>query len=126
MLVIREAFLGSRRFDDIQRNVGASRNIVAGRLKKLVENDILVRRIYEDRPPRYEYRLTDKGRDLYPVLATLLRWGDRWMAGEDGPPVDFVHQSCGEPMDARLTCGCCGGAIDPRHVSLRERRPRLE
>ncbi len=118
MVVVREAFLGTRRFDDFQRNVEASKNIVADRLKKLVDHSILERRLYEDRPPRFEYRLTEKGRELYPVLAALLTWGDRWMSGEAGPPVRFIHRGCGKPMDAKTTCGSCGEEIDPRAVRI--------
>lgn len=121
MLIIREAFLRTRRFDDFQRNVGASRNIVAGRLRKLVDEGILERRRYEERPPRYEYRLTEKGLALYPVLTSLLAWGDRWMADEKGPPLQILHTDCGHPTVPRLTCDHCGEVIDPRRVGVRRR-----
>ncbi len=117
MLIIREAFLRTRRFDDFLRNVGASRNVVSARLRKLVEEGVLERRRYEDKPPRYEYRLTTKGKDLYPVLVSLLAWGDRWMADDRGPPLRIVHLDCGTPMRPRIVCDECGEPVDPTRVS---------
>src|SRR5512140_1508372 len=95
MLVVREAFNGVRRFDDFQAHLGIARNVLATRLQSLVEHGILERRLYQDRPERYEYRLTEKGRDLYPVLITMMRWGDKWEAGAEGPPVRLTHEPCG-------------------------------
>ncbi len=118
MLVVREAFLGTRRFEDFLEHVGASRNIVADRLRKLVDADVLARRPYQDAPPRYEYKLTAKGRELYPVLASLLAWGDRWMwEDENDRPLHLVHDRCGQRMSPQLACPCCGEAIDPREVT---------
>ena len=84
LLIMRDAFLGVRRFDDIQRDLGIARNVLRDRLARLVEEGLLERRPYQERPPRSEYRLTAKGRDLWPVLHALLRYGDRWYA-PDGP-----------------------------------------
>src|SRR5437588_10055882 len=86
LLVLRDSFRGVRRFDDFQRNLGIARNVLADRLATLVEAGILERRRYQERPERFEYRLTDKGRDLYPVIVTLMQWGDRWAADPSGPP----------------------------------------
>lgn len=91
-LVLREAFMGVRRFDELQRNTGVARNILAARLRKLVDNRILERRRYQDRPPRFEYRLTDRGLDLYPAIVALLQWGDRHAAHPAGRPVVLEHK----------------------------------
>ena len=119
LLVLREAFLRTRRFEDFQRRLGAARNIVAQRLARLVEHGILERRPYQARPPRFEYRLTEKGRDLYPVLMALVRWGDRWMDAGEGAPVEHVHAACGRVMHAEPVCSECGERLDPREVTPR-------
>jgi DNA-binding HxlR family transcriptional regulator len=116
MLVVREAFNGVRRFDDFQAHLGIARNVLATRLQSLVEHGILERRLYQDRPERYEYRLTEKGRDLYPVLITMMRWGDQWEAGADGPPVRLTHEPCGHDPDPILACSHCGTKMVPREV----------
>lgn len=119
MMVLREAFLGTRRFDDIQAQIGAARHIVADRLKKLVEHGILERRRYQERPSRYEYRLTEKGLELYPILLSLATWGDKWMDQGEGPPVELLHKECGEVMKPILTCSECGKPVGPRNVQPR-------
>jgi len=111
LLVLREAFLGVHRFDDIQRNTGASRDILAARLRRLVESGVLRRVQYERHPPRYEYVLTDAGRDLQPVLIALRQWGERYATvGE--PPTRWWHR-CGRPLEARMVCAHCGEAVRP-------------
>ena len=92
-LILRESFYGVRRFSDMQRNLGIARNILSTRLQTLVANGILERRLYQEEPPRHEYRLTEAGRDLYPAIVTLMRWGDRHLSDE--PPVVLRHNSCG-------------------------------
>mgnify|MGYP001365113199 FL=1 len=124
MLVIREAFNGVRRFDDFQSRLGIARNVLAARLQSLVDHDVLERRQYQDRPPRCEYRLTQKGRDLYPVLISLLDWGDRWTAGPEGPPVKLTHE-CGHAPSPKLVCGHCGEKLDARQVRA-EMNPRVQ
>jgi len=116
LVILREAFQGRRRFEDMQRDLGIARNILADRLSRLVDEGILERRPYQERPPRYEYRLTQKGRDLYPVLVSLMQWGDRYTAGAAGPPVLLVHKSCGHETHPQLVCSHCGKAIDPREM----------
>lgn len=116
MLVVREAFNGVRRFDDFQARLGIARNVLATRLQGLVEHEILERRLYQEHPERYEYRLTEKGRDLYPVLIAMLRWGDRWEADEFGPPVRLVHEPCGHEPDPAMICTHCGVRLNPREV----------
>jgi DNA-binding HxlR family transcriptional regulator len=106
-LIVRDAFYGRTRFEDFQRSLGLARNVLTTRLDRLVETGIMERRRYQERPPRDEYVLTEKGRDLFPVIAALLTWGDRWTAGEAGPPLLLVH-SCGEAGHLRATCDRCG------------------
>jgi len=119
-LVLREAFLGVRRFDDMQRSLGIGRNVLTQRLKRLVEERMLDRVLYQEKPDRYEYVLTDKGRDFYPVLAAMIAWGDRWLAGDEGPPIVLKHKACGHDMTAKVVCSECGEPIAARDV-----RPRL-
>lgn len=111
-LVLRDAFRGVSRFDEFQQRLGIARNVLTARLNTLVEHRILERIPYQDNPVRYEYRLTERGLDLFPVLASLLRWGDRWAPGPDGPPVVLVHEACGHDAQPVLTCSHCGSAID--------------
>jgi len=115
MLIVRDAFLGVTRFDEFQRRLGISRNILQQRLARLVDAGVLERVPYSDHPPRDDYRLTDKGRDLWPVLTTMRQWGDRH-AAPSGPPVQVVHKACGSVSEAVLVCGSCGEVLDPRDV----------
>ena len=117
-LIIRDAFLGHVRFDELQRSLGIARNVLADRLATLVAHGILERRRYDERPPRDEYVLTQKGRDLFPVIAAITAWGDRWTAGEAGPPLLLVHEPCGHAATVRTTCDQCGEL-----VSLDNTRP---
>ncbi len=117
LLVLRDAFLRTRRFEDFQRQLGVTRHLLAGRLRKLVDAGILEKVRYQEKPARYEYRLTEKGRDLYPVIVSLLRWGDRWMAGEGGPPLTLVHKACGHRMHPALVCPDCGEPVGPHDVA---------
>jgi DNA-binding HxlR family transcriptional regulator len=119
LLVLRDAFLGIRRFEDLQRDLGATRHRLADRLRKLVRHGVLARVRYQDRPPRFEYRLTEKGRDLYPVVVSLTRWGDRWMAGRAGPPIELVHRGCGRTTMPALTCPECGEPVGARDMIAR-------
>ena len=121
LLVLRDAFKGVRRFDDFQRSLGIARNILADRLQKLVEQGVLERRMYQERPERFEYRLTDKGRDLYPVIVALMHWGDRWAADEVGPPIVLTHRACGHDGLPVLTCPNCH---EPVHARAMRWRPR--
>jgi DNA-binding HxlR family transcriptional regulator len=115
LLIIREAFVGTRRFDDFQRALGVARNVLQARLERLVDAGILHRVPYQDRPVRYEYRLTEKGLDLWPVLVALLQWGDRH-AAPGGPPVVLTHNDCGGEVDDRRRCTRCGAELGPREV----------
>jgi DNA-binding HxlR family transcriptional regulator len=115
LLLLRDAFLGVRRFDEFQAGLGIARNVLADRLGRLVDAGVLERRPYSERPLRHEYRLTDKGRDLWPVLFDLARWGDRHDA-PDGPPVRFVHHGCGGAVDGHRLCERCGAPLEARDV----------
>lgn len=117
LLVLRDSFLRTRRFEDFQRQLGVTRHLLADRLRKLVAAGILEKVRYQEKPARYEYRLTEKGRDLHPVILSLLGWGDRWMAGDDGPPLVLVHKACGHPIKPSLVCPDCGEPIGPRDVT---------
>jgi len=119
MLVLRDAFLGVRRFEQFQRDLGTTRHRLADRLQKLVKNGILERVRYQERPQRFEYRLTEKGRDLYPIIVSLTRWGDRWMAGKAGPPVELVHKACGKQAMPSLACPECGERVGARDMVAR-------
>jgi DNA-binding HxlR family transcriptional regulator len=116
MLVVRDAFLGRRRFEDFQRSLGIARNVLANRLERLVEDGVLERRKYQDRPARFEYHLTQKGIDLWPVTVSLLKWGDRHLAGEQGPPRLILHRECGGEIDERFRCTKCGADLSHEDV----------
>jgi DNA-binding HxlR family transcriptional regulator len=111
ILILRETFLGTYRFDEIQRNLGVARNVLQTRLERLVEAGILRKVPYQERPPRYEYRLTAKGVDLWPVVVALIKWGDRYEA-PNGPPVLLTHKDCGGELDDRRRCSRCGEDVE--------------
>ncbi|WP_018637810.1 winged helix-turn-helix transcriptional regulator [Parafrankia elaeagni] len=115
MLIVRDAFLGVTRFDDFQKRLGISRNILNQRLAGLVDAGVLTRVPYQDNPPRHDYRLTDKGRDLWPVLTAMREWGDRH-AAPDGPPLQLRHTGCGEVFHTVLGCSECGEPVSLRDV----------
>ena len=115
LLIVRDAFLGCTRFDQFQERLGISRNILHQRLARLVEAGILEKVAYSEHPPRYDYRLTAKGRDLWPVLTTMRQWGDKH-AAPNGPPLQVVHKDCGHVSEALLTCSACGERIGVRDV----------
>ena len=115
MLIVRDASLGVRRFDQFQQRLGISRNILQQRLGRLVEEGVLERVSYSEHPPRSEYHLTARGRDLWPVLTAMRQWGDKYAAPE-GPPLRVVHTPCGHVADAVMVCSACGGKISHRDV----------
>lgn len=119
LLVLREAFYGIRRFDDFHAALGCARNLLATRLKTLVTHGLLERVGYQDERGRgrHEYCLTDKGRDLFPVVVALMQWGDRWTADESGPAVQLLHRDCGEPVTTELTCGAGHVALGARDIA---------
>jgi DNA-binding HxlR family transcriptional regulator len=118
-LIIRQACAGMRRFDEFQRSLGIGRNILTIRLNRLVDERILDRVEYQANPPRHEYRLTDKGRDAYTVLAAMHSWAERWLAGPEGTPVLLHHETCGSDMHPVVACSACGAPLDVRAVKAR-------
>jgi len=110
-LIVRDLFVGMTKFEDIRRDLGIASNILAARLAELERNGVVDRRQYQSAPARHEYVLTDKGRDLYPVIATLLAFGDRWLS-LDGPPALITHTDCGHVTTAKTVCAECGGELN--------------
>lgn len=119
MMILREAFVGVRRFEQFQDRLGLSKALLSERLKGLVDDGVLERRPYQDRPERFEYRLTPKGLDLYPVLMAMVAWGNKYEAGDKGPPLLHHHKTCGHDFAAVMTCSECGEPLDAREVSVR-------
>lgn len=119
LLILRDAFLKVRRFDDFQSRLGIARRVLAERLAGLVASGVLEKVAYQERPTRHEYRLTKKGLDLYPVVLALVHWGDAHYADAEGPPVVHRHKTCGHDFRSVLTCSECGEPIDARSVEPR-------
>jgi DNA-binding HxlR family transcriptional regulator len=119
ILLIRQACLGVRRYDEFQRTLGIGRNILTIRLDRLVGEGLFERVEYQSSPVRSEYRLTDRGRDAYSVLAAMDAWGRRWLAGPEGSPVLLHHRPCGHDMHAVVVCSECSQPLDVRQVTAR-------
>jgi DNA-binding HxlR family transcriptional regulator len=132
LLILREAFFGVRRFGQLARNLKIPRPTLSSRLRTLVDAGLLERVPYARDPDRHEYRLTAAGRDLFPAIVALMRWGDAHLAGPEGPAIVLRHHACGEIADPRLTCEHCGEEIDARNVTpepgpgVRDRQPPEE
>lgn len=118
LLVLRECFLRVRRFEEFEQRLGIARHVLADRLKKLTDAGVLAKVPYQERPRREEYRLTEKGLDLYPVMLSLLDWGDKWMSGPEGPPVLRRHKACGHVAHAVHNCSECGEPLDARSMTV--------
>jgi DNA-binding HxlR family transcriptional regulator len=116
LLVLRQACLGTRRFEDFQRALGIGRNILTLRLNRLVDEGLLHRVEYQERPRRHEYRLTEKGRDVYPILAAMAAYGDKWLVGDEGTPLVLHHTACDHDMHAVVVCSECDQPLDVRAV----------
>lgn len=115
LLIIRDVFLGVTRFDEMQERLGISRNVLNQRLARLVSAGVLVKVPYSEHPPRFDYRLTDKGRDLWPVITAMRQWGDRY-AAPDGPPMELIHKGCAHVTEATMVCSHCGEPMGARDV----------
>jgi DNA-binding HxlR family transcriptional regulator len=115
-LIMREAFHGVRRFGQMARDLGVSRNILSRQLRTLVDHGVLERHRYRTDPDRFEYVLSDGGRDLYPAIVSLMQWGDRYLTGPEGPALVLRHRPCGHLADPLLVCAHCGERLDPREV----------
>ena len=111
-LIVRDVFLGVTRFDDLAEDLGISRNLLTRRLKHLVEGGVLRRHAYQTRPVRYEYRLTEAGEDLVPVILALTAWGDRWTQPKEGQPIRFIHEPCGNALVAEVRCAACDEKVE--------------
>lgn len=117
LLIVRDILLGRRRFEAIQADLGIARNILSDRLGTLVDHGVVERVKYQDHPERYEYVPTERGRDLFPVIAALMAWGDKW-AAPDGPPMVLRH-SCGASTSPALVCSECGEPLGLDTVRVR-------
>ncbi len=133
ILIVREAFLGTRRFEEFQGRLGIARNILTARLKKLCANEILDRVPVKKGARRHEYILTNKGKDMMPLLVTLTQWGDRWVFGENNEPVIFLDRENGEPISRMQVYSARGDSLRPRDIMIeagpgatREARERIE
>jgi DNA-binding HxlR family transcriptional regulator len=122
IMILRETFFGVRRYGQFARNLNIPRPTLSLRLRKLVDSGLLDRVLYSTEPERHEYRLTQAGRDLFPAVIALMRWGDTYLAGPEGPPIVLHHETCGKRTQPHLTCDVCGEEINTRNV-LPERGP---
>lgn len=118
LLILRDCFLRVRRFEAFERRLGITRHVLADRLKKLVAAGVLTRVAYQQRPRRYEYRLTEKGLDLNPVLLALVHWGDVHKGDKRGRPTLYQHLACGQLFDPVMSCSACGGAVTARDIRV--------
>jgi DNA-binding HxlR family transcriptional regulator len=116
LLILRDAFLGVRRFDEFVERLGIARNVLTTRLDTLIDHGVLERRPYDEGRARYDYVLTDKGRALWPVLTAIREWGDEWLLGEGNEPILVEHKACGQVTHTRLVCDCCGDRLDASSV----------
>ena len=120
---VNEIWIRDRRLDPAEAEVYIT--VLPERLKSLVDDGVLEKRRYSERPDRFEYRLTEKGLDLWPVLISLLRWGDKWMTGKDGPPVEVRHKTCGHAIHPELACPECGDWLTATDMEAKSRRHRV-
>jgi DNA-binding HxlR family transcriptional regulator len=115
VLILREIYFGRRRFDEIASDLGIARNVLTQRLQRLQDEGVLTKVAYQERPERFEYRLTEKGLDLWPVMVTLMQFGDRYYAPE-GPPIVLTHRDCGGTLDEHRICMTCGAKLTAKDV----------
>ncbi|MFQ6397170.1 winged helix-turn-helix transcriptional regulator [Nocardia sp. KC 131] len=115
-LILRDLFVGLNRFEDIRRDLGIATNVLTARLETLRQHGIVETRAYQSNPVRHEYVLTEQGRDLYPVLTMLITWGDKWLAGPEGPPALVVHRDCGRTTSGVVTCTECAAPLTADNV----------
>jgi DNA-binding HxlR family transcriptional regulator len=118
LLIVRDLMLGYRRFDELHERLGVARNVLAARLERLAEEGVIEKELYQERPARYEYHLTEKGRDLWPVIVGLLSWGDRYLV-KGAPPVVLEHRDCGGHVNDRRICERCGAELGLRDAIAR-------
>lgn len=121
LTLLSDCFLGVRRFDEFQERLKVSRTTLTSRLKLLEEHGILKPRQYQERPARFEYRLTQKGKDLFPVISTLLAWGDKYYWDDAEPPIIRTHTQCGHDFQAYIACSECGEPLELKDIEARTR-----
>lgn len=120
LMIVRELFLGSRKFDELQAQLRASPAVITQRLKDLLDEDIVSKRLYQESPARYEYHLTRKGLDLWPLMMAFKHWGDRWGGWKGKKPAELHHLDCGGSTGMKLICECCGEEVTPHNVELHQ------
>ncbi|NND69306.1 MAG: helix-turn-helix transcriptional regulator [Halioglobus sp.] len=113
LMIVRDLFLGAQQFEQLRRSLKISRTVLTDRLNLLEAEGVVRKRPYQEKPTRYRYLLTTKGMDLYPIIMTLVSWGDKYYAGEEGPPVLYQHRSCGHDFKPVLTCSECREDLNP-------------
>ena len=118
LLILRGLFRGVRRFSLLERDLGIAKNLLADRLARLVDSEIVEKVPYQDRPVRHEYRLTAKGLDLSPALVALMHWGDRWCVDGEAPTT-LIHDTCGSALEHIVHCPVCDSAVGPTHIKSR-------
>lgn len=116
LLIIRCCFLNHKRFDDFQRELKITRHVLAQRLKMLVIEEILEKRVYQTKPSRFEYFLTDKGQALFPVIVSLMSWGDEWLYEDVEPPLQLLHTRCKQTCSPKMICRVCEGSLNERNT----------
>ncbi len=121
LLILSDLFLGAKRFEAIRERLEISRTILTDRLNLLEQEGVLRKQVYQERPTRYEYKLTSKGVELYPVIMTIVHWGDKYYAGDGGPPILHTHAKCGKDFVPVLTCSECDEPLNPRETFARKR-----
>jgi DNA-binding HxlR family transcriptional regulator len=116
LLIIRDCFLGTKRFDDFQKQIGVTRHVLSDRLNKLVEAQVLQKIEYQNKPTRYEYRLTQMGIDIFPIIISLAQWSNKWILAEDEVPIVYKHLKCDTITHAVMGCSNCGEELNPRDI----------
>lgn len=124
LLVLCDCFLGVRRFEEFRERLGLSRTTLTERLNLLELEGVLSKIPYQEKPSRYEYRLTEKGRDLYPIIISLMHWGDNYYPDAAGPPIIHSHQNCGQDFTPVIACSECNEELDPRETVARVRKTK--
>lgn len=123
LLILRNCFLGTRRFDEFQQQLGMTRHLLTDQLKHLVEHEVLTKVAYGENGRRFEYRLTERGKGLYPVIMSMVGWGNQWLVEAGEEPIIHVHQKCGERTRPMMSCSVCGEELDSTEVSAEPGKP---
>lgn len=116
LLIIRDCFKRVTKFSEFQKSLGIPKHRLSDRLTRLVDAGILEKKLYDEARNRFEYKLTERGFELYPILMGLVQWGDKWMGNEDEPPMQFRHKTCGQLTKPMLVCDCCAHEILPHDI----------